>query len=138
MFTELCNKTITIYNAYMVNESIKWYRKVLHNVFLNSNKQYIQSKTGATVDTNNLLVIPYQDGYIDPKEWVKLPNDKMKEYWTIGASQRDFYVVGECPYGIPPYTESQVRNMYESYTVKNVDVKPNFNSGIHRFVVMGV
>ena len=138
MFTELCNKTITLFNAYVVNESITWRKTVLNGVFLNSNAQYIQSKTGATVETKNLLVIPYREGYVSPKEWNNMPNDKQTIHWTLGASEKDFYVVGDIDETIPPYTEKQIKKLYEQYTIKSVDVKPDFDGGIHRFVVMGV
>lgn len=138
MFPELCNSTITLFNAYEVNEKITWYKTVLRGVFLNSNKQYIQSKTGATIDTNNLLVVPFNEEYVNPVEWKKLPNDKMASRWTLGVSARDFYVIGDIIESIPPYTERDIKKLYENYTIKAVDAKPNFNGGIHRFVVMGV
>lgn len=138
MFPELMNKTVTLYNAYIVNEQVTWHRRVLKNVFLNNNRQYIQSKTGAIIDTVSLLIISDTEDYISPVEWTRLPNDKMHTRWTVGASERDFYVVGEVFDDIPPYTERQIKATYENYTIKTSDTKPDFNGGIHRIVVTGV
>ena len=62
----------------------------------------------------------------------------MSNYWTVGASEKDFYVVGASDYTIPPYTERQIKANLEAYTVKGCDIKPDFDGGIHRLVIVGV
>lgn len=134
---ELCNKTVTLFCCVSKNEQTKYYKYTLNNCFINQNASYIKNRTGVEQSTNCLLVIPYQSNYVDKSEWMLMSEVERKIYWTVGVSDKDFYIDGDIPEIIPPNKEHDVKKKYRSYLVKKVDVKPNFDGGVHRIVVQG-
>ena len=78
--------TVTIYNKFQdpITKVVSWYRTVVDGTFW----KYIGDKVtvGQTVlETNNIICrIRKDDKFLPKYEWVNVPNDKMKDYFTLG------------------------------------------------------
>lgn len=87
--------TLTVYNKFEDPQTqvISWYRTVIDNCFWKYTGDKIN--IGETVlETNNIICrIPENDLFIEKYEWVQLPNDKMSQYFTLGAG--DIIIKGE-------------------------------------------
>ena len=88
------NTTITVYNQYVdqTTNVVTWYRHTIEGCFW----KYTGVKTtiGETIlDTNTTICrIPKQDDYLPKGEWIKLPNEQLKDYLTLG--QNDIIIKG--------------------------------------------
>lgn len=96
--------TITIYNKYedAQTQLVRWYRSVVSSCFW----KYTGDKItiGQTVlETDNIICrIPKSDKFLEKYQWIAQPNDKMAEYFTLGAG--DIIVKGEVDDDIDEYT----------------------------------
>ena len=97
--------TLTIYNRYEdpTTNIVRWFKTTVDICFW----KYVGDKVtiGETVlETNNIICrIPKSDIFIDKYLWIALPNDEMKNYFTLG--QGDIIVKG---------TATDVVNEYEA------------------------
>lgn len=97
--------TITIYNKFVDSQTnvVSWFRTVVTDCF------WQLTGTKATVgqvvlDSKTIVCrIPKDDRFLDKAEWIKLPNDEMDNYFTLG--QGDIIVKGECDFVIDEYTK---------------------------------
>ena len=134
----MCNNTITLFYADVVNEKVTYHKKVLTDVFVNQDRSYVRDKTGVTSDANVKLVIPYQADYLDAKVYKGRSAVEQQMCWTIGLSAKDFVCVGEVVEDCSSLTEKVIKAKYENYLVKTIDTKRDFKGVIHRLVVLGV
>ncbi|MBO6261541.1 MAG: hypothetical protein J6N95_02940 [Bacilli bacterium] len=87
--------TLTVYNKFEDPQTqvISWYRTVIDNCFWKYTGDKIN--IGETVlETNNIICrIPENDLFVEKYKWIQLPNDKMSQYFTLGAG--DIIIKGE-------------------------------------------
>ena len=95
IYPEWWNTTVTIYNKFTDPQTqvVKWYKSVVNGTFW----KYVGDKitVGKTVlETNNIICrIRKDDRFLEQYQWLNIPNDKMKDYFTLGKG--DIIVKGE-------------------------------------------
>ena len=99
--------TLTIYNKYADPQTdvITWYRTVLTDCFwkASGDKVFIGQ---VVLDSKSVVCRKPKDArFLERYEWVKLPNDQMANYFTLGIG--DIIVKGECPDTINEYVSGQ-------------------------------
>lgn len=96
--------TITIYNKYEDPQTniVTWYRHVVEGAFWKQTGDKIT--IGKTVlETNNIICRIRKDkNFLERHEWIKVPNDMMGNYFTIGHG--DVIVKGAVEDEINEYT----------------------------------
>lgn len=96
--------TITIYNRYEDpnTQVVRWFSHVVNNCFW----KYVGDKisiNNVTLETNNTICrIPKDPKFLEKYQWIKLPNDMMENYYTLGRG--DIIVRGEVTDVIDEYT----------------------------------
>lgn len=97
--------SLTIYNKYEDKQTqvVTWYRSVVKGCFwkYTGNKVLIGDTLLET--TSTICRIPYSDNFMEKYLWEKLPNDTMKDYFTLGPA--DIIVKGEVSDVIDEYTK---------------------------------
>ena len=99
------DQTLTIYNKYMDPQTkvITWYRYVVTDSFW----KYVGEKIhigNTIIETKDIKCrIPKRDDFIEKYLWMQLPNDKMKDYFTLG--ENDIIIRGEVDDVIDEYTQ---------------------------------
>lgn len=87
---------VTVINAHRdtITKDIMYLNTVLENCMIR--KKVDTSPTNDTLNTVDYysITIPLQDGYIDPYNYHKLPNDQMSKYWTLDTEE-DLIILGE-------------------------------------------
>ena len=102
--------TVTIYNKFQdpITKVVSWYRTVVDGTFW----KYIGDKitVGQTVlETNNIICrIRKDDKFLPKYEWVNVPNDKMKDYFTLGKG--DIIIKGEVEDVVNEYQQGHRSN----------------------------
>ena len=95
IYPEWWSTTVTIYNKFTDPQTqiVKWYKSVVNGTFW----KYVGDKitVGKTVlETNNIICrIRKDDRFLEQYQWMNIPNDKMKDYFTLGKG--DIIVKGE-------------------------------------------
>lgn len=87
---------VTVINAHRdtITKDIMYLNTVLENCMIRKKVDTLPTNdTLNTVDYYS-ITIPLQDGYIDPYNYHKLPNDQMSKYWTLDT-QEDLIILGE-------------------------------------------
>lgn len=78
--------SVTIYNKYEDVQTglIKWYRYTVDSCFWKYD--YDKVILGSTILESNKIIcrIPANAKFMEKYEWVKLPNDEMVNYFTLG------------------------------------------------------
>lgn len=102
--------TITIYNKYTDNLTGKvlWFRTVLNNCFFKNDAEHLRLGDATLSGTSVICRIPKSDKYLPRLEWVKLPNDEMGNYFTLGRG--DMIFEGEIEDDIDEYTQGKRLN----------------------------
>ncbi len=114
------NQTITIYNCFRATDNPDckkdiWQKTVLHNCFYKSvigRTEYAEKNP--RMDNTYTVRIPVSDYYLPYREWIYLPEEERKRYFT--CSQNDIVIRGECEAeitGSSPDTASQVLSRYK-------------------------
>ena len=118
------NDTITIYNHYYdkLTRLDKWNRKTLTGCMWRQTTTKTVSNGKLEVDDSISITIPYQNGYLPPKQYAKLPNDQMSQYWTLDSNDNlDVVVLGDIKVDLTDdYTLTDLRKDYDVYTVSAV------------------
>lgn len=112
------NTTVTIYNRYEdpLTNVVSWHRHVIKGTFWKySGDKVVIDKV--VLDTKNVICrIRKDNSFLERHEWVKIPNDQMKNYFTL--SQGDIIVKGEVTDEINEYTSgtrsSDLKKKYKS------------------------
>lgn len=95
--------TVTIYNKYTdpQTDMVTWFKTVITDCYwhLVGNELSIG---GTVIDSKSIVCrIPKDTRYKDKSEWIMLPNDQMKDFFTLG--QGDIIVKGTCDFVINEY-----------------------------------
>lgn len=113
------DKTITIYNKFEDPQTqvVTWYRHVLSDCFWQYTTNSLRIND-VSLDTNSITCRIPEDTKFKPKyDWVNLSNDKMSEYFTLGAG--DIIIVGNVTDTIDEYslghTSNDILNKYSKY-----------------------
>lgn len=106
------NDTVTVINHYKdpLTKLDKWNKTILDGCMWSRKitKSVVDGKV--QIDDSVSLTIPYRDGYLPPKQYAKIPNDKMSNYWTLDStSNLDIIVLGVV-----------TEELTDSYTITNV------------------
>lgn len=99
--------TITIFNKYTDPQTrvVTWYKQVIPGAFW----KYAGNKISIneiTLDSNTIVCrIRKDDRFLEKYQWINLPNDSMKDYFTLGTG--DIIVKGEVEDEIDEYTSGK-------------------------------
>lgn len=111
--------TITLYNRYddPQTDVVTWFRTVITDCFWKASGDKV-SIGQVTLDSKSVLCrIPKDSKFMEKFDWVKLPNDQMGNYFTLGIG--DIIVKGECLDEIDEYTQgkrsSELLDKYRPY-----------------------
>lgn len=110
VYPEWWDTTITIYNKFEDPQThiVLWYRTVVHDAFW----QYVGEKitVGRTVIETDTTIcrIKKDNKFLEHHEWIRVPNDKMSDYFTLGIG--DIIVKGEVDDTIDEYGTNGIRS----------------------------
>lgn len=111
------NQTVTVINHYVDKlRNDKWNKTILTNCMWREKTEKTVTNNQIQVDTYVSLTVPYCDGYLPPKQYVKVPNEEMKNYFTFDSeSNLDIIVLGEVTQEInDTYTITNVKKDYDN------------------------
>lgn len=97
--------TVTIYNKFENTQTniVTWFRTVVTDCFWKLQGSTVEVGD-VTLDSKAIICrIPKDENYLDKQDWIKLPNDQMANYFTLG--QGDIIVKGVCEESIDEYTK---------------------------------
>lgn len=93
---DLFVSSVTVVNAHRdtLTKEMVYRTTVLNNCMIRKNVD--TSPTNDTLNTVDYysISILYQDGYLKPYDYRQLPNDQMKNYWTLDTEE-DLIILGE-------------------------------------------
>lgn len=93
---DLFVSSVTVVNAHRdtLTKEMVYRTTVLNNCMIRKNVD--TSPTNDTLNTVDYysISILYQDGYLKPYDYRQLPNDQMKNYWTLDIEE-DLIILGE-------------------------------------------
>lgn len=97
--------TITIYNQYIDSQTdvVHWIRTVIDDCFWHLTGTEVNVGETALDSKSIVCRIPKDSRYKDKADWIKIPNDQKKNYFTLG--QGDIIVKGNCDFEINEYQE---------------------------------
>lgn len=111
------NDTVTLYNYYQdkLTRVDKWRRTVLKGVMWRRTTTKTVSDSQIQIDDSVSVTIPYREGYLPPKQYAKLPNDEMGNYWTLNSDNNlDVMVLGELDIDVTDdYTITNLKKDYD-------------------------
>lgn len=111
--------TITIYNKYEDPQTnvVTWFKHKVDDCFWKQSGSKVTLGDTVVDSKSTICRIPKDDAYLDKSEWVKVPNDQMKNYFTLGGE--DIIVKGDCSFDINEYIQGQhstdLLNRYRDY-----------------------
>lgn len=112
------NQTVTVINHYVdkLTRNDKWNKTILQNCMWREQTAKTVANNQIQVDDCVSLTVPYRNGYLPPKQYVKVPNDEMKNYFTFNSdSNLDIIVLGEVTQEInDTYTITNVKKDYDN------------------------
>lgn len=128
--------TVTIYNKFTDDQTdiVTWFRTVIDDCFWHLTGAEVDVGE-ATLDSKSTVCrIPKDSRYKDKADWIKIPNDQMKNFFTL--SQGDIIVKGACDFEINEYTDGQrstdLLAKYREYQQCIVVTQYSDNTGIGR------
>lgn len=139
------DSTLTIYNKYEDPQThvISWYRTVLNNCFWKNNYQRMSLGQVELETDSTIIRIPENSKYINSFDWIKLPNDKMKDYFTLADG--DIIVNGNVADNIDEYTAgSRSTDFIQKYKFKGcirinrLTVNTGLGRGLPHYHVEGI
>ena len=93
---DLFASKVTVINSHRdtITKEMMYFNTVLDNCMIR--KKVDTSPTNDTLNTVDYysITIPLQNGYIDPYNYHRLPNDQMPNYWTLDTEE-DLIILGE-------------------------------------------
>lgn len=110
IYPQWWDKSITLYNKYTdaTTGVISWYRTTINDCFWKKDTQKI-SVGNTILESNDTLVRIRENAKFKPKEeWVKLPNDNMSKYFTLGVG--DIIIFGKVDDIIDEYAKGHRAN----------------------------
>ena len=138
--------TITVYNKYedLQTHLITWYKTILTNCFYKDVGEDVKINN-VELETNNIICrIPVKDNYMKPSEWVALPNDEKKNWFTL--RQGDIIVEGAVDEDIDEYTSghrstdftAKYKMLQGCMTIERVGDNTGVGRGNEHYRVSGV
>lgn len=139
------NETITVYNKYKdpVSNLITWHRHIVNGAFWKDvgNKVTI----GDTVIETDAIIcrIRKDDEFLPNYEWIKLPNDEMDEYYTLGKG--DIIIRAEVEDEVDEYTNGhkasdlirKYKDLQGCMTIDKVTINIEGGRGNEHYLVQG-
>lgn len=102
-YPEWWETTVTIFNQFKDPQTkvVTWYKTIVTGTFWDNISDKVM--IGKTVlETNNIICRIRKDSrFLEKFQWVQIPNDKMKEYFTLAKG--DIIVKGEVDDDINEY-----------------------------------
>lgn len=93
---DLFVSSITVVNYYKdaLTREVTYQKTYLEGVMVR--KKVETAPTNNTLNTTDYysITIPFRDGYIDPYNYARLPNDQMSDYWTL-STEDDLIILGQ-------------------------------------------
>lgn len=139
------NQDITIYNKYedTTTQIVTWYRTNLSKCFWKNNIQKL-TLGQETIETNSIICrIPKNDAFIEKYEWLKLPNDQMTNYFTLGEG--DLIIKGTVSDTIDEYTKgsrsSDLKAKYKDLgclEINNISINIGNGVGMEHYLARGI
>lgn len=79
--------TVTLYNKYEdpATHVITWNRVILDNCFWKSTHDKVTVGDTVLESSVTLCRIPKNENFLPRHEWIKVPNDQMQQYFTLGT-----------------------------------------------------
>ena len=98
------NTTLTIYNKFTDPQTniVRWYRHVVHKAFWKYDGGEVTISKVTLKSDDIICQIRKDDAFLEKHQWVKIPNDEMHNYFTLGAG--DIIVRDEVDDEIDEYT----------------------------------
>ena len=139
------NETITIYNKYQdpVSRLITWHRHVVEGAFWkNIGNKVVIDKT--VIETDTIICrLRKDDKFLPRYEWLKMVNDQMDEYYTLGRG--DIIVFGDVDDEIDEYTNSykstdlvkKYKDLQGCMTIDEVAINVNGGRGNEHYIPRG-
>ena len=139
------SQTVTIYNKFENPQTqlITWYRTVIEKCFWKNNIQKL-TVGQETIETNSIICrIPKNDKFLEKYEWIKLPNDKMDGYFTLGKG--DLIIKGSVEDVIDEYTKgSRSNDLKTKYAelgcmeIDNISINTGLGVGMEHYLARGI
>ena len=146
------NTTVTIYNRYEDPQTqvVVWHRHVIPGCFWKYSGEKVTISAGnasntVTLDTNTIICrIRVNKKFLEKYEWVKVPNDKMSDYFTLGVG--DIIVKGEIEDEINEYTSGKrstdLKKKYKTLQgcmeIQEFSINTGGNRGNEHYYVRGI
>lgn len=128
--------TVTVYNKYIDAQTqlVRWYRHVITDCFWKLDGSTVRIGD-VTLDSKSIICrIPKDESFLEKQDWIQLPNDQMKLYFTLAPG--DIMVKGECMDEIDEYTSghrsSDLLGKYRQYEACMEITDFTNNTGIGR------
>ena len=126
---------LTIYNKYTdpTTNVVRWYRTNLSNCFWKHERAKL-SVGNTVLETDTVICrIPEDDRFKPKYEWLKIPNDEMSDYFTLGIE--DIIINGYVSDDIDEYERgsrsTEIINKYKDLGVMQIDnVTINTGTGL--------
>lgn len=118
---DLFASSVTVVNAHRdtLTKEMVYRTTVLNNCMIRKNVD--TSPTNDTLNTVDYysISILYQDGYLKPYDYRQLPNDQMKNYWTLDTEE-DLIILGEYTDPIDETTYSKLLKRDDVGVIRSV------------------
>lgn len=134
------NKTITLYNKHEDKQTgiIKWHRHEIEGCFYKITDKKLNAGNTQLKTSDSIIRIPEQKNYLPPYEWLKLPDNKIDDCFTLQTG--DLIFLGAVKDDIDEYTQGKRSNdlvkkysSFGSVFIKTVTIN-DFMPGTHYLV----
>ena len=146
LYPEWWDTTVTIYNKFVDPQTklVIWYRTVVNGAFW----KYVGDKIniGRTVlETNNTICRIRKDSkFLEKHLWLKVPNDKMSDYFTLGVG--DIIVKGEVDDTIEEYQSGKRSNdliakykeLQGCISIQEIAINVGAGRGLEHYYIKGI
>ena len=115
MWSNIYNQTVTILNklkrADIENGTTDlWYKHTVDNAVWYEDSARNSGGNGVYIGTYITVLIPFNDNYVDYREWRHLSEDELAEKFTMSSG--DYIVLGEVPEEITAQNVVAIMNDY--------------------------
>lgn len=145
-FPEWWTDTVTIYNRYEDPQTniVKWFKHTVTDCFWNDVGQHILIGETKILTDDIICRIPKNEQFLPKYLWLKLPNDKMSEYFTL--SSEDILIRGEVDEEIDEYRAghrltdilSKYKDLQGCCKIKKVSDNTGDNRGLPHYHIRGI
>lgn len=124
------NCNVTIYNKFYdpINEVDAYQRTVIKDSDWQNKSIATVTDKGLLLANQALIFLDYQQTYISPKKFLKLPADERKKYFTLASG--DKIVKGEIDFEITGRKPNSIADLEKNYddvvTILSVEIFEDF------------